>query len=623
MNQSDVYYRALLAYRREVGAHRACVKSTRLYAEADGRGCITLKRALCTVDEAWIRAIEEGLVHIEKAIKEERQFIYSNGEVVPIEKVKNISKDSVQHLARHAELITRAQEGEDLIPDSLYTVERLSDYAVYENRFLYMLLCYLRDFVTLRYRSILELTNRYEGTLSVEREVKSLNRQVHIAMELEEVRRDDPYLREHNPVRSLIERMDLILKTITAFLATPLMESAGKVAMLKPPITKTNVLKMDNNFKGAVALYDYIIAYDGPGYTVEEQETRLDPFRDALAEEMAEAECLLSFLTYRYGLDLTDELKAAYEWEEARRREAELKLKTEQMEAIRRRLAAEGQPQEAYILHLEKHIRALQNEVDRMPGLVEELEQHEANERRLTEEVQSLTRRLEHLEEAFREAELAHVEQMRQTVADYEQKIQVLCEAHTAELARLTEQHEAEMNALRAEQEAALTALRTEHEEETAALRASHEAELAAAEAAHTATVTAMKETHEAELAALRTEQETRISSMTDAYTAETDGLRATLAATQAALAESTDENRALTDEKRHLHAQVISLRSSQQDISDEEMAAMTQEENFDELERELEAFIRFYESQWSLTKRTIRKNLLNLNAIKKQIGMK
>ena len=55
------------------------------------------------------------------------------------EKVKNVSKDSVAHLARHSNLITRYEEGEDIIPDRLYTVERLSDYAVYENRFLYML----------------------------------------------------------------------------------------------------------------------------------------------------------------------------------------------------------------------------------------------------------------------------------------------------------------------------------------------------------------------------------------------------------------------------------------------------------------------------------------------------
>ena len=130
MNQSDAYYRALLAYRAQTAAKRECVRDRNAFAEAGGRGEIAVTRAVCTVDEEWIKEIEAGLVHLEKAIKEERQFIYSNGEVIPIEKVKNVSKDSVEHLARHSDLITRVHEGEDLIPDKLYTVERLSDYAV-------------------------------------------------------------------------------------------------------------------------------------------------------------------------------------------------------------------------------------------------------------------------------------------------------------------------------------------------------------------------------------------------------------------------------------------------------------------------------------------------------------
>ena len=141
MNQSDAYYRGLLAYKKLTAEQRDCLRDSRAFTEAEGEERVTVTRAVCIVDEAWIKAIEAGLIHIEKAIKEERQFIYSNGEVIPIEKVKHVSKDSVEHLARHSSLITRIPEGPDLIPDQLYTVERLSDYAVYENRFLYMLLC--------------------------------------------------------------------------------------------------------------------------------------------------------------------------------------------------------------------------------------------------------------------------------------------------------------------------------------------------------------------------------------------------------------------------------------------------------------------------------------------------
>ena len=86
MYQLDVYYRALLKYCELTSANSDCMRLSDAFAKSDSEADkISIMRAYCTVDEDWIVAIEEGLVHIEKAIKQERQFIYSNGEVIPIE----------------------------------------------------------------------------------------------------------------------------------------------------------------------------------------------------------------------------------------------------------------------------------------------------------------------------------------------------------------------------------------------------------------------------------------------------------------------------------------------------------------------------------------------------------
>lgn len=214
MNELDVYYRALLEYRKLTTAQRSSAAVAEAFAEADTeKDKIVVTRARCTIDRDWVEAIEQGLVHIEKAIKEERQFIQSNGEVIPIEKVKHVSTESVKHLAKHSNLISRGPEDENnIIPDKLYTVERLSDYAVYENRFLYMLLCYLRDFVTIRYNKIVDLTNKYNGALDMQKTVSIPKRTISYTVSLKEERRDDAYLREHNEQRDIIDRMDLILK---------------------------------------------------------------------------------------------------------------------------------------------------------------------------------------------------------------------------------------------------------------------------------------------------------------------------------------------------------------------------------------------------------------------------
>ena len=172
MNYLDTLYRALIDYRKNTLQSNDCKGHRTAIVAADPENdLIEVTRKNCTIEDDWIEAIEKGLEFIDKAIREERQFIRSNGEVIPIEKVKRVSKDSVEHLARHSNFFTRApKEGEDMIPEHLYTVERLSDYAVYENRFLYMLLCYLRDFIGMRYEKIVEMTNTYNGKMEMRKE---------------------------------------------------------------------------------------------------------------------------------------------------------------------------------------------------------------------------------------------------------------------------------------------------------------------------------------------------------------------------------------------------------------------------------------------------------------------
>ena len=81
MNELDVYYRALLGYKKETAESNKCAALRSAIAESSVDGDkITVKTATCTIEEDWVNAIETGLVHIEKAIKMERQFIRSNGE---------------------------------------------------------------------------------------------------------------------------------------------------------------------------------------------------------------------------------------------------------------------------------------------------------------------------------------------------------------------------------------------------------------------------------------------------------------------------------------------------------------------------------------------------------------
>ena len=671
MNQLDVYYRALIDYRAQTLERRECITQRNAVVKADtANDKLTLKRMICTVDTDWVDAIEAGLIHIEKAIKEERQFIRSNGEVIPIEKVKHVSKDSVEHLAKHSNLITRQVEGEDIIPDQLYTVERLSDFAVYENRFLYMLLCYLKDFITLRYNKILESSNTYDGNMTMSKRIKINKRTICYDVSLKEERKDDEYLSEHNDAKEIIDRISLLLRAVIAFLSTPLMEQVAKAPMLKPPITKTNVLKMNNNFKGAMALYEYVTSYTKPGYTIDVKVTDISPFREQAADELAETVLLSSFLTYEYNLDLKNTLQEAYEEEERRRKEEEYKKFLEKLEMIRRRVQKSGQSPEEYILMLEKQIRILENKCAKLDAALEEIDRLRASLAEAREQIASLSAQLEatreelayqkqkyiddmaalkaEYEEKIRilneehQAEIdALNEEIRRIVAEYEENIRILKEEHQAEIQRINEEHQAEIERYKQE----IVDLKEEHAEEIRQLNEAHEQRINEILAAHADEISRLEQKHREDIDKIRAEhdievqklkiiienQENKIKEERQEHAREKRRIEE---AHRQALAVQKDKHDAevgrvvdqsnrqqeqidqliaerdeLILEKRLMTAQLYALRVEKGINASEK--DFTLKENFDELEREFEMFKKFYRDEWKRTKRAIRRSVL------------
>ena len=642
MNQLDVYYRALIDYRAQTLTRRECITQRNAVIKADtANDKITLKRTICTVDTDWVDAIEAGLVHIEKAIKEDRQFIRSNGEVVPIEKVKHVSKDSVEHLAKHSNLITRVVEGEDIIPDQLYTVERLSDFAVYENRFLYMLLCYLRDFITLRYNKILESSNTYDGNMTMSKVIKINKRTISYDVSLKEERKDDEYLIEHNEAKAVIDRINILLKAVMAFLATPLMEQVAKAPMLKPPITKTNVLKMNNNFKGAMSLYEYVTSYNKPGYTIEVKVTEMNPFRDQTAQEFAETVLLSSFLTYEYNLDLRDSLQRSYEREENRRKEEEYQKFLEKLEKVRRRVQNSEMPPEEYILMLEKQIRILENKCEKLDSALEEIDLLRESLADAKNQISTLTEQLDVTSKELEYQKQKYIEDMA-----------LLKAAHAEEVRKLNEEHQAEVNALQEEikriideYEENIRILNEQHAAEIQRLNEEYQAEIANLKEAHAEEIRQLIEAHAQEIASIEQKYRDEIENMIAQHNLDMQELRDAIERQNLKMEEEREEHRRALNAHKELHNKAIGEAMAQNDDKQKEIDKLlaereemikekrlitaqlyalrvekgvpvskddfTLKDNFDELEHEFEVFKKFYNDEWKKTKRSIRRTVL------------
>lgn len=569
MNYLDIYYRALIDYRKNTTEFRECTNQRLSTAKADAKNdTLTITRKICTVDTDWVEAIEEGLVHVEKAIREERQFIRSNGEVVDIEKVKNVSRDSVEHLARHSNLITRFQEGEDIVPDRLYTVERLSDYAVYENRFLYMLLNYLRDFIMVRYNKILELEHTYNGAMVMNKNIVMTKRNLVFEVKLQEERKDDVYLRRQSESRDIIVRIGNQLKLVLAFLATPLMQEVGKVAMLKPPITKTNVLRMNHNFRGALKLYEFVSAYDKVGYSVEEKVSVQNPFRMDVADEMAEVVMLASFLTYEHGLNLKGELQAEYDLEEQRRKEEEKRRLIDQLKALRHRIRENGGDPEEYMLLLEKTNRLLQEDRENLQRARQEIELLKGDIKTLETEKNNLNEEITRLNGAIEALNEQHAKEINDLNESHAAEIDNINEANEAEKARICQDYEEKIDELN-------NTLDTEREE-------------------HTERVNAI----EAENALV-------IDGIRAMWQAEVRGLKGNLREKDVKIAELKEECDNTEERRKVSEARLVAIRAENGLVGPAE--DFTSEKCFQEIEHQLDAFISFFKKQWGITKKSIR----------------
>lgn len=549
MSRLDIFYRAFTDYRKITREARECSRARKMLARAGADGDkIEVIQNVCHIDDDWIEAIEEGLVHIGKAIEEDRQFIRSNGEVVPIEKVKNVSRESVEHLAKHSNLITRITEGEDITPDQLFTVERLSDYAVYENRFLYMLLCYLRDFITFRYEKITELANTYSGSLVMNKYAEFDGRKISYEVKLDEVIADDPFLGENNPAREKIGRINDILRGVLLYLSTPLMESVSKSPKLKPPITETNVLKMNKNFRGAVRLYYFITAYEKDGFSIERITKTLAPFTEEIADEVAESIELGSFLAYEYGMGIGGVLRERYMQEEARRRQLEEERRAEQFEKLRKRVRENGGDAEEYMLMLEGRLRSLENDSAQLKVARAEAERLGAKIEQLTADMSALAEKVEEGRRLLTESEAAH-----------KSEIERLDKERAEEVKRLGEERDREIAELKEEQSQAMAAAREEFAKE--------------------------RESYEQKL-----------------KQAADDGLEKSRR-----LASALQDYEKLKAENTFMSAKYNAVRRQQGLTSADDFSS---QESFGEIERQYEAFRLFFKEQWKKAKKRIRRDV-------------
>ena len=365
-NWLDLQHRGYTAYLRETTDTDACRQWLgRVLGARASEEKIDTVFLDCRVITDWVEQIEKALPYVEKAVRESRQFILRQGQTVPVEKVKRVSRASVEHLSRHSELITTVPEpGGELRPDKLHMTENVGTYAVYENRFLYMLLRELQDFISYRYRKIREITESFSAELELSREVSDGQRSIRYHLTYQETDQTPEDLVSPQ-TRRAISRIGAIQQEVDRLLKTQLMAEVSAAPLLRPPITRTNVLLHNPNFVAAFELYSFLTEYGSDGFQpIERQRTEEDTLTQT-GQEIATLVSLTSYLSHRWS-GLLEALEERFDAEQALRREQEEQEQKARLAQLKARAGESPEAALSYMLELEQRNETLETYFDQI-----------------------------------------------------------------------------------------------------------------------------------------------------------------------------------------------------------------------------------------------------------------
>ena len=252
-------------------------------AVENGRTSFTISQKFLKkeFDNDWIDIIEEILPSIDAIVRNPRRFITIEEDIIDISLARQISVESVKHLAQHTQFIASVDNKKGTVtPSKILNTSKEESFEVYENRFLYTLILKLNEFINKRYEVI------KKSVISNSQEIKvSLNTKYHInGMDMNvslvattDMPFDEEKFRETQTYQS-VQRVEKIKQIVQGFLSSAFAKEMRSSALVRPPITRTNVIKKEPNFKKALILWQFIESYSKSGFeAIEVNETTALP----------------------------------------------------------------------------------------------------------------------------------------------------------------------------------------------------------------------------------------------------------------------------------------------------------------------------------------------------------
>ena len=482
----------------------------------EGKDSIFGKTNEKVIDMDWVIAIEETLPYIQKAIDEQSRFIKQAENVVRIKKAKKI-----------------------------LTVEREEGFAIYENRVLLTLIHKALMFVDDKYSKMKDVPNDSYNNITMNRHLE-LNQQK-LDFSVNYVNENHESLAEDLDVEDIeslsdFDRIRRIRQGLNECLATPLMKEIAKEPQVKPPLTQTNLLKENPNFKKAVELWSFLDTYKKQGFELvgEEYNGKMtDENKEDVYLAMEFQHFMMSITTnpaLRKMLQEKYEEENALAKEEADRPEKvkemvldaqteavskeEIEKLTAEITELKQKIAEQKQKieEQANIIKTQEgKIAALENERESHAKQVEQMNADFAEKTRIAEE--NFANRLSAKQKEFDDAQTAHNEYVTKLNTDNANKIAELNTNHSNEVAQLKSDYENRIDTINKENATATANLKSDYEGQLTSMKAdytsqikNYEKQIADINAENAKNVKELNDNHAKEIKTITKESEKRMA---------------------------------------------------------------------------------------------------------------
>ncbi len=209
-------------------------------------------------DISWVEMVEDSIPYLDNIIRNPRRFIVQEENIVPIEKAKVVTEESIRHLAQNTNLIQDVEEDGTVIPLKLLNVYREETVDLYENRFIKSLVDNLYQFVNNKLaesdqQSRVDTKNKvsYEATQEIG------NNKIKINLNLESANAEVIEAKDKDG-HSLETRIEHIKDVLAAFRGSQFIKNLQASQPVRSPIRKTNVILKEPNFIKALELWEYL-----------------------------------------------------------------------------------------------------------------------------------------------------------------------------------------------------------------------------------------------------------------------------------------------------------------------------------------------------------------------------